>query len=52
MGESVETSCRQRVVQLSSVAQSRPTLCNPMDCSTPGLPVHHQLPEFIQTHVH
>ena len=37
---------------LSSVAQSCPTLCNPMDCSTPGLPVHHQLPEFTQTHVH
>jgi len=36
----------------SSVAQSCPTLCNPMDCSTPGLPVHHQLPEFTQTHVH
>ena len=31
---------------------SCPTLCNPMDCSTPGLPVHHQLPEFTQTHVH
>ena len=40
------------VVQFSSVAQSCPILCNPMDCSTPGLPVHHQLPEFIQTHVH
>ena len=39
-------------VQSSSVAQSCPTLCNPMDCSTPGLPVHHQLPEFTQTHVH
>ena len=38
--------------QFSSVAQSRPTLCDPMDCSTPGLPVHHQLPEFTQTHVH
>ena len=36
----------------SSVAQSCPTLCDPMDCSTPGLPVHHQLPEFTQTHVH
>ena len=36
----------------SSVAQSCPTLCNPMNCSTPGLPVHHQLPEFTQTHVH
>ena len=34
------------------VAQSCLTLCEPMDCSTPGLPVHHQLPEFIQTHVH
>ena len=39
-------------VQLSSVAQSCPTLCDPMDCSTPDLPVHHQLPEFTQTHVH
>ena len=37
-------------VQFSSVAQSCPTLCNPMNCSTPGLPVHHQLPEFPQTH--
>ena len=40
------------VVQLSSVAQSCPTLCNPMDRSTPGLPVHHQLAEFTQTDVH
>ena len=39
-------------VQLSSVAQSCPTLCDPMDCSTPGFPVHHQLPEFTQTQVH
>ena len=39
-------------VQFSSVAQSCPTLCYPMNCSTPGLPVHHQLPEFTQTHVH
>ena len=39
-------------VQFSSVAQSCPTLCNPMHCSTPGFPVHHQLPELIQTHVH
>ena len=38
-------------VQFSSVSQSCPTLCNPMDCSTPGLPVHHQLPEFTQTHI-
>ena len=37
---------------LSSVAQSCPTLCDPMNRSTPGLPVHHQLPEFTQTHVH
>ena len=36
----------------SSVAQSCPTLCNPMDCSTPGFPVHHQLLELTQTHVH
>ena len=35
-----------------SVAQSCPTLCNPMDCSTPGFPVLHHLPEFTQTHVH
>ena len=39
-------------VQFSSVAQSCPTLCDPMNCSTPGLPIHHQLPEFTQTHVH
>ena len=39
-------------VQFSSVAQSCPALCDPMNCSTPGLPVHHQLPEFTQTHVH
>ena len=39
-------------VQFSSVAQSCPTLCDPMNHSTPGLPVHHHLPEFTQTHVH
>ena len=39
-------------LQFSSVAQSCPTLCDLMDCSTPGLPVHHQLLEFTQTHVH
>ena len=39
-------------VQFSSVAQSRPTLCNPMNRSTPGLPVHHQLLESTQTQVH
>ena len=38
--------------QFSSVAQSCPTLCDPMNPSTPGLPLHHQLPEFTQTHVH
>ena len=38
--------------QFSSVAQSCPTLCDPMNRSTPGLPVHHQLPEFTQTHVY
>ena len=40
------------VVQFSSVTQSSPTLCDPMNRSTPGLPVHHQLPEFTQTRVH
>ena len=39
-------------VQFSSVAQSCPTLCDPMNRSTPGLPIHHQLPEFTQTHIH
>ena len=39
-------------IQLSSVAQSCPTLCDPMNRSTPGLPVHHQLLEFTQSHVH
>ena len=39
-------------IQFSSVDQSCPTLCDPMDCSTPGFSVHHQLPELAQTHVH
>ena len=39
-------------LHFSSVTQSCPTLCDPMNHSTPGLPVHHQLPEFTQTHVH
>ena len=39
-------------VQFSSVAQSCLTLCNPMNCNTPGLPVYHQLPESTQTHIH
>ena len=38
--------------QFSLVAQSCPTLCDPMDCSTPGFPVHHQIPGPTQTHVH
>ena len=38
--------------QFSSVTQSCPSLCNPMDSSMPGFPVHHQLPELAQTHVH
>ena len=45
--------CTQiRSDQIKSVAQSCPTLCDPMNRSTPGLPVHHQLPEFTETHVH
>ena len=39
-------------VQFSSFTQLCPTLCDPMNCSTPGLPVHHQLPEFTETHIH
>ena len=42
----------QHSVHFSSVAQSCKTLCDPMNRSTPGLPVHHQLPEFTQTHAH
>ena len=40
------------IIKKCSVARSCPTLCNPVDCSTPGLPVHHHLPEFTQTHLH
>ena len=40
------------IYQIRSVAQSCPTLCNPMNRSTPSLPVHHQLPDFTETHVH
>ena len=43
---------RSRTSQFSSIAQSCPTLCEPRDCSVPGFPVHHQCPEFTQTHVH
>ena len=48
----VHSCCQFSSVQFNSVAQSCPTLCNPKNCSTPGLPVHHQLPEFTQTHAH
>ena len=46
---SCELSMRSLCLQLNSVTQSRPTLCNPMNRSTPGLPIHHQLPESTQT---
>ena len=49
MNQSVK---RNIIVQFSSVAQSCPTLCDPMNHSTPGRPVHHHIPEFTQTHVH
>ena len=48
----MKTTLRRLSVQLSSATQSCPTICNSMDCSIPGLPVHHQLTEFTQTHVH
>ena len=53
----INTCCHQgeeecSAIVLSSGAQSCATLCDPMNCSTPGLPVHHQLREFTQTHVH
>ena len=44
--------CTYSWVQFSLVAQLCPTLCDPMNCSMPGFPVHHQLLEFTQTHVH
>ena len=50
--EAILGSENKLVFQFSPVPQSCPTLCDPIDCSTPGLPVHHQLPEFTQTHVH
>ena len=46
------TIIKSSSVQSSSVTQSCPTLCDPMNCSMPGLPVQHQLPESTQTHVH
>ena len=50
--EALENEGQFSSVQFSSVAQSCPTLCDPMNRRTPGLPVHHHLPEFTQTHVH
>ena len=50
--QSLPFSLHSFSIQFSSVAQSCTTLCNPMECGTPGLPVHHQHPEFTQTHVH
>ena len=52
MSQLHSTVIQKASVQFSSVAQSCPTLCDPMNCSTPGLPVHHQLPEFTETRVH
>ena len=43
---------QKRMYQIRSVTQSCLTLCDPMNRSTPGLPVHHQLPEFTETHIH
>ena len=59
-GKKPSQNCKVTVLQLkytnsvhfSSVTQSCPTLCDPMNCSMPGFPVHHQLPESTQTHVH
>ena len=51
-GKSTGASPSATVLQFSSITQSCPTLCDPMNRSTPGLPVYHQLPEFSQTHVH
>ena len=45
-------ACFAGTVQFSSVSPSHPNLCNPMNCSMPGIPVYHQLPEFTQIHVH
>ena len=52
LNKKYENINKQQVLQFSSVALSCLILCNPVNCSTPGLPVHHQLPEFTQTHVH
>ena len=52
LGGMGKSESEQKVSQFSSAAQSCLTLCDPMNHSTPGLPVHHQLPEFTQTHIH
>ena len=59
MKQSILKSCELKTHEISTsvssvqlLAQSCPTLCDPMNRNTPGLPVHHQLPEFTQTHVH
>ena len=51
-GQMLKNRIKASSVQFSSRAQSCLTLCNPMDCSMPGFPVHHQLSELAQTHVH
>ena len=48
----IQKGLSQWLMIISSVTQSCPTLCDPLDCSTPGFPVHYHLPEFTQTHVH
>ena len=50
--EDIKKRWQEYTGQIRSVAQSCPTLCDPMNRSTPGLPVHHQLPEFTQTRIH
>ena len=50
--KSYSVKVRTMKIQFSSVTQSCPALCDPVNCSMPGLPVHHQLPESTQTHVH
>ena len=52
LGSSAHGIFQARVLEWVAIAFSGPTLCDPMNHSTPGLPVHHQLPEFTQTHVH
>ena len=48
----ITSEVRRNRIQFSSVTQSCPTLCDPLNCSMPGLPVHHQIPKFTQIHVH